>query len=147
MIKTLITFVIAGALALSGCGGDAGPRTVEDGSYGFFASSTGSGSPAMLEIVGDALTLTTDGGTFSATFEDGDARYVVCPPSGEGEPSPVSTALTIGDLSFAEPAIFGDCGEVAPARVTIVDLSTFDGGMLPVFGTWVELCDTSDPDC
>ena len=52
----------------------------------------------------------------------------------------------IGDLELAEPAIFGDCGEARPIRVTVVDLSAVGDGQFP-FQRWAEFCDIADADC
>lgn len=128
--------VASGALALAGCGGvdvssASAPAGVSDGSYAYLASSAPGNAPAaLLTIDGDTLTLTGEAGAVTTTT---------------GEPA---TPLTIGSVHLAAPALFGDCGQTTPKRVTLVDLDSYDEAGGPFgFTRWVELCDTSDADC
>jgi hypothetical protein len=146
--------VASTVLALAGCGGSgdstsSGPAPISDGAYAYLASSAGGGAQAAtLTIAGGTLTLTGDAGPVTATIGEPATEAVLCPPSGKGQPAEVGAALTVGSVSLASPAIFGDCGQTTPKRVTLVDLDSYDeaGGPLK-FTRWMEFCDTSDPDC
>ena len=138
----------AAAVLLAGCQ-QSGPEDVNAGEYLFYASSSGSGLPDGALTVEDSSILLTQG-TELTNVAMGQSResYVLCPPSGEAEPTPLVGTLTIGDMGLTSPALFGDCGEVRPIRVTIVDLDSFDeaAGGLP-FTRWAEFCEATDPDC
>lgn len=144
----------SGALALAGCGGvdvssASAPAGVSDGSYAYLASSAPGNAPAaLLTIDGDTLTLTGEAGAVTTTTGEPAAPAILCPPSGTGRPATVGTPLTIGSVHLAAPALFGDCGQTTPKRVTLVDLDSYDEAGGPFgFTRWVELCDTSDADC
>jgi hypothetical protein len=136
------------AVLLAGC--QSGPASVADGSYTSYAVGSGVGElPSTgLVIRGDTVTLTGPGLEASARVGAGSGEYILCPPDGKGTPLPVGQAITIGTLTLTRPAIFGDCGQTRPLRVTLVDLASADGqgGPFP-FTRWVEFCDTSDADC
>jgi hypothetical protein len=141
-------------VALTGCSGSddstsGGPQAPSDGSYTYLAGSAGGGAAsAALEINGTGITLTQDTGTTTATIDDPAQEAVLCPPSGKGQPLAIAAPLTIGEIALASPAIFGDCGQVKPTRVTVIDLDSFDKASGPFgFTRWVEFCDTTDPDC
>ena len=146
---------LTGALMLVGVAGcsstdDAsdGPGPVIDGSYTFLASSAGGTPSATLEVSGQELTLAEDTTTTNATVGAAAAEAVLCPPSGAGQPQPIDTPLTVGGISLAAPAIFGDCGQVTPRRVTLIDLDSYDEAGGPFgYKRWVEFCDIADPDC
>ena len=146
--------VASSVFGLAGCGGSdgsssGGPATISDGAYAYLASSAG-GSPlaATLTIAGDTLTLTGDAGPVTATIGEPAAEAVLCPPSGKGQPATVGTPLTVGAVALASPAIFGDCGQTTPKRLTLVDLDSYDEAGGPFkYTRWLEFCDTSDPDC
>ena len=140
-----IVGVTAAALALGACSSSS--IAVEDGDYRSLASSEFSTPEATMVIEESALTLTVDGTTTRATIEGSGSSYVVCPPDASAEVLPLDTAVMIGDISFARPGIFGDCGITTPVRVTIVDLDaeTTTGGF--PFARWIEMCDVTDPDC
>ena len=38
----------------------------------------------------------------------------------------VGTPLTVGSVALSAPAIFGDCGQTTPKRLTLVDLDSYD---------------------
>ena len=146
--------VASSVFGLAGCGGSdgsssGGPAEVSDGAYAYLASSAGGSAPAAtLTIAGDTLTLTGDAGPVTATIGEPAAEAVLCPPSGKGQPAKVGTALTVGSVALASPAIFGDCGQTTPKRVTLVDLDSYDeAGGPSKYTRWVEFCDTTDPDC
>lgn len=146
--------VLSSVLALAGCGGSqdatsGGPAEVTDGAYVSLASSAGGGAEDVgLDIGGDSITLRQDSGTTTATIGEPAAEAILCPPSGKGRPRQIDTPLTVGSVALASPAIFGDCGQTAPRRVTLVDLDSYDESAGPAaFTRWVELCDTTDPDC
>jgi len=73
-------------------------------------------------------------------------EYVLCPPDGKGSPRPLGTPVEVGGVQLASPALFGDCGQAKPVRVTLVDLDATTDGAFP-FQIWAEFCDTKDPDC
>lgn len=146
--------VASSVFALAGCGGSDGassgaPSEVSDGAYAYLASSAGGSAPAVsLTIAGDAITLTGDTGPVTATIGEPATEAVLCPPSGKGQPAKVGTALNVGSVALASPAIFGDCGQTTPMRVTLVDLDSYDEAGGPYkYTRWVEFCDTTDPDC
>ena len=136
------------ALALTGC--QSGPAAVGNGDYRAYAASDEVGAVPPVTLVIDGSTLTFGENDVLTTAELGNAagEFVVCPPSGRGSPTVLGPALSLGTTGFQSPAIVGDCGNTAPARVTVVDLaSTSDQeGPFP-FTRWVEFCDTTDPDC
>ena len=140
----------AGALALllAGCG--SGPDEIGSGSYRLWATSEASAEQAQPDagLVIESSSVTLSLGSDSTTVplgQPGD-EYVVCPPSGTGAPQPLGAPMVIGDLELAEPAIFGDCGDASPRRVTVVDLSSVGDGQFP-FQRWAEFCDIADADC
>ena len=145
--------VASSVFALAGCGGSdgsssGGPAEVSDGAYAYLASSAGGSAPAAsLTIAGDTLTLSGDAGV-TAPIGEPASEAVLCPPSGKGQPSTLGTPLTVGSVALASPAIFGDCGQTTPKRVTVVDLDSYDEAGGPYkYTRWVEFCDTTDPDC
>ncbi len=73
-------------------------------------------------------------------------QYVLCPPGGQGSPRPVDAAVQVDGLQMRQPALFGDCGQTSPSRVTLVDLASTTDGAFP-FAVWAEFCDSADPDC
>jgi hypothetical protein len=140
------------AVVLAGCSSSGesagGPAPVTDGSYAFLASSTGRTGSATLAISGTQLTLAQGGAATSGTIGAAAPEAVLCPPSGKGQPLQVDGALAVGELALAAPAIFGDCGQAKPKRVTVVDLDSYDEAAGPFgYTRWVEFCDTTDPDC
>lgn len=154
MTRVMRSIALAGAalVVLGGCGSSgqsaAGPAAVGDGSYAFLASSAGGAASATLDIAGQELTLTEAGASTSGTIGEAAPEAVLCPPAGKGQPLRVDAALSVGAVTLAAPAIFGDCGQVTPKRVTLVDLDSLDEAVGPLAYTrWVEFCDTSDPDC
>lgn len=73
---------------------------------------------------------------------------VLCAPAGMGQPLRVDAALSVGAVALSSPAVFGDCRQVTPTRVTLVDLDSLDEAPGPLSYTrWVENCDTTDPGC
>ena len=76
----------------------------------------------------------------------GDTQYALCPLGGRGSPQPLDIPIEDGGLTLEQPALFGDCGQVRPTRVTVVDLASTTDQAFP-FATWAEFCDTTDPDC
>ena len=139
----------AAALALIAAGCSAsGPDAVSDGTYHGYAASNGSAPSASLVIEGNTATFSIDSGAESYSMRDAEAEYVLCPPDGQGTPLSLGSPLAIGSTDFSQPAVFGDCGETAPERITLVDLGSYDeaAGGLP-FGTWMEFCNAADDDC
>lgn len=139
-------------LALAGCGSSGstagGPAALTDGSYRILAASDGATPAATLDLTGVELTLTDAGATTRATIGGAAPEVVLCPPSGKGEPRRLDSSVTVGELRFEQPAIFGDCGQTKPLRVTLVDLKSSDGSQAPLpFARWVEFCASTDPDC
>jgi hypothetical protein len=142
----------AALVVLGGCGSSGksagGPAAVGDGSYAFLASSAAGPASATLDIAGQELTLTEAGTATTGTIGEAAPEVVLCPPSGRGQPLRVDAALSVATVTLSSPAVFGDCGQVTPKRVTIVDLDSLDEAAGPLAYTrWVEFCDTSDPDC
>jgi len=141
--------VIPLVMVLAACSAS-GPADVASGQYRLYATSS-SGQPlppdVSLVIEDSALTLTS--GSEMRTFILGEpgTEYTVCPPSGTGAPQPLGGAMSIGDLELAEAAAFGDCGTTKPERITVVDLSSVDGGNQFPFQRWAEFCSIADPDC
>ena len=145
----LAAVLSATAIPLTGCSGD--PAAIANGTYRAMAAS------GELTTTPDA-TLTVDGGQFifstaggvdiATTATPGTEQFVVCPPDATGKPDLLGPTVTVGGVAFAEPAVFGDCGQTKPERITVVDLASarVDGGPFP-FTRWIEFCDTSDPDC
>jgi hypothetical protein len=136
------------ALALTAC--SSGPDDIADGNYRAFAVSADVRDvpPVTLTIEGDTLTVAEGDVLTSASLGEGHDAFVLCPPDGTGVPIPLGDALSLGTTNFDAPAVFGDCGDVSPSRVTIVDLDSHDqdGGPMP-FTRWIEFCDTADTDC
>ena len=136
------------ALTLTAC--QSGPAAIASGDYRAYAASSEVGSVPPVTLVIDGSTLTFGENDVLTTAELGEStdEYLVCPPSGKGSPVLLSPALSLGPTAFESPAIVGDCGATAPARVTVVDLASVseEEGPLP-FTRWVEFCDTTDPDC
>lgn len=140
----------AGALLLAGCS-SSGPADVASGDYRAFAASDAVGATpeATLSVSDSAFTFTpTDGARASATSSPGTAEFVLCPPDTTGTPTLLGPSLTIGTVTLQQPAVFGDCGQTTPKRITVVDLASAstDVGPFP-FTRWIEFCDTADPDC
>lgn len=137
---------------LAGCSSDSpagSPADVTDGSYTLFATSSSKAPDAAvsLTVAGDSVELTQGGDTVQATLgEAGDTKYTLCPPGGEGSPLPLDMPVEVGSVKLDQPALFGDCGQTKPVRVTLVDLAATNEQAFP-FATWIEFCDTTDPDC
>lgn len=135
-------------LVLAGC--QSGPQSVPDGTYRLLsdASTTSPGAGDSLQISSNAVMLSSAGATTSAELGAATAQYTFCPPSGKGTARSLGSPLTINGTDYATPAVFGDCGQAKPTRVTIVDLDSYNDGatQLP-FSRWAEFCDVSDPDC
>ncbi len=136
-------------LGLTACGGGGGPADLADGDYRAFAIAAGGSAPdASLAISGADVTVTAGDSVVSARIGSAAESYLVCPPNGEGKPVTLDQPVTIGADTFTRPALFGDCGETAPVRVTLVDLDSVTAGEgAPPFGRWIEFCDVTDPDC
>jgi hypothetical protein len=153
-VRFAAVLVASSVFGLAGCGGadgssSGGPATVSDGAYTYLASSAGGGAQAAtLTIAGGTLTLTGNGGPVTATIGEPATQAVLCPPSGKGQPGTLGTPMAVGSVALSSPAIFGDCGQTTPKRVTLVDLDSYDKAAGPFgFTRWVEFCDTTDPDC
>lgn len=149
-LRRPITALGAALLALLLVGCQSGPQSVPDGTYRLLsdASTTGPGAGDSLEISSNAVTLTSGGATTSAELGAATDQYTFCPPSGKGTARSLGSRLTINGTDYATPAIFGDCGQAKPARVTIVDLDSYNDDATPLpFSSWAEFCDVSDPDC
>jgi hypothetical protein len=142
------------ALLLGGCSGGSdgdsqGAATVADGAYRLLATSASQEPDATvsLQITGDALVLTQGSDTVEGTLgQPVGTEYMLCPPDGRGSPRPLDTPVEVGGVALANPALFGDCGQTRPVRVTLVDLSATTDQTFP-FRNWAEFCDTRDPDC
>ena len=148
-VARLATVATSAAMLLSGCQ-QSGPASVTNGQYRLYATSTGESQlPDSTLVVEDSTVTLTQGGevTEVATGEPGE-EYTLCPPRGAAAPTPLAGPVAVGDLLLSNPAVFGDCAQAAPARVTVIDLASFEEGAggLP-FARWVEFCDTDDPDC
>lgn len=138
--------VALGLLVIVACG--SGPDPVGDGTYSFFAGSgIEDASGTDVEISGDEMNIVADGTTTRATISAGDETYTLCPDDVEGQPELIDGDVQIGGVTFADPAVFGDCGVTAPPRITIVDLDSVDEEALPLFTVWAEFCSIADPDC
>lgn len=135
-------------IVLGGCS-SGGPAAPSDGLYAFLSSSEGrTAQDTTLSIKGDKITLTQEAGTTTALIGDPAPAAVLCPPYGQGQPLQIGAPLTIGSIALSAPAVFGNCGEVKPVRVTLIDLESYDENGGPFgFTRWVEFCDTMDPDC
>lgn len=59
---------------------------------------------------------------------------------------PLDIPLSVGEVDLGSPAVYGDCGQTSPERVTLVDLES-RADTLPPFSSWVEFCLGSEPDC
>ncbi len=148
-VARLATAGTLAAILLGGCH-QSGPESVTDGQYRLYATSTGESQlPDSTLVVADStVTLTqADEVTEVAKGQPGE-EYTLCPPQGDAAPTPLTGPIAVGDLELSNPAIFGDCSEVKPARVTVIDLDSFEEGAggLP-FARWAEFCNTADPDC
>jgi major membrane immunogen (membrane-anchored lipoprotein) len=137
---------VALALVLTACG-SSGPGAIADGSYKAYAVSSGATPDAMLVIEGSSVTLTQDGTQSDFTMTDGTTEYTVCGTDGSGTPSPLGADMTVGDVDMVNPAIYGDCGQTSPNRVTVVDLDSALGSGGIGFASWAEFCDVNDSDC
>jgi hypothetical protein len=141
-------------LLLAGCSGGSdgdsqGPAAVADGAYQLLATSTSQAPDATvsLQITGDSVVLTQGSTTVEGTLgQPGATEYVLCPPDGKGSPRPLGTPIEVGGVQLTSPALFGDCGQTKPVRVTLVDLDATTEAAFP-FQNWAEFCDTKDPDC
>jgi len=136
------------ALALTAC--QSGPAAIDSGDYRAFAASAEVGDvpPVTLAIDGSTLTFGENDVLTTAQMGDSADEYLVCPPSGKGAPTTLGPSLSLGPTTFDSPAIVGDCGNAAPARITIVDLSSLNEEQGPFpFTRLIEFCDTTDPDC
>jgi hypothetical protein len=146
--------VLGCALLLGGCSGGSdgasqGPAAVADGSYRLLATSASQERDATvsLQISGDSVVLTQGSDAVDGTLgQPGSAEYVLCPPDGKGSPRPLGAPVEVRGVALASPALFGDCGQTKPVRVTLVDLDATTEQAFP-FQNWVEFCDTKDPDC
>lgn len=138
-------------LLAAGCADDASPAPVQDGSYRLFATSESTtidaaGAPG-LQIDAAAVRLTDGADTSTVTLGELTEQRVVCPPSGEGSPQSLDAPLRVDGVTFTRPALFGDCGQTTPVRVTLVDLGSTDSSLKFPFTRWAEFCDVTDPDC
>jgi hypothetical protein len=149
LVLGLACVVALGACSTGSTGASQGPAEVPDGSFRLLATSSDQepDPAATLQIAGDTVVLTqgsdTDTGALGQAVE-GD--YVLCPPGGRGSPRPLDTPVEIGGVRLTSPAVFGDCGQTKPVRVTLVDLAATSDTAFP-FNRWAEFCDTKDPDC
>jgi hypothetical protein len=145
---------LGAVLVLGGCSGGSdgdsqGPAAVADGSYRLLATSTSQDPDAIvsLQITGDSVVLMQGSDTLEGTLgQPVGTEYVLCPPDGKGPPRPLDAPLDVGGVRLTSPALFGDCGQTKPVRVTLVDLDETTEASLP-FQDWAEFCDTKDPDC
>lgn len=153
-IATAAALILPATLMLTGCSGT-GPDAVKDGQYAFLASSFNTGTSkggrpdiATLSVHAPTLTLTQSTGQISLETIEPAQQAVLCPPSGQGRPTRLSTKIAIDGVTLTTPAIFGACPSNSPIRLTIVDLDSYDpnGGQLK-YSRWVEFCNTSDADC
>lgn len=151
---------LALALLLGGCAAE--PEPVADGVYRLYATSPASASTSAagseILIRGDEPVLSgRPGAATTTTLSSGTERYVLCPPRGTGIPLILSVSVAVGPLTLSRPALFGDCGQTSPRRVTLVDLDALDGtvagGASPnsargfAFTVWAEFCAIEDSDC
>jgi hypothetical protein len=145
---------LGAVLLLAGCSGGSdgdsqGPAAIADGSYQLLATSTSQEPDATvsLKITGDSVVLIEGSGTVEGTLgQPAATEYVLCPPDAKGSPRPLGTPVEVGGVQLASPALFGDCGQTKPVRVTLVDLDATTEDAFP-FQNWAEFCDTKDPDC
>ncbi len=139
---------LAAALLLTGC--QSGPTSILVGNYRLLADATTSSpnTAAELAVTDTTVALTADGSTTSADLGAATSSYTLCAPSGKGTATELSAPLSINGTDFSHPAIYGDCGQTKPVRVTIIDLDSYnnDATKLP-FARWAEFCNTTDPDC
>lgn len=141
-----VLVVVIGALVLGAC--QSGPSAVGDGSYRAFAVAGGGTPPAVtMEIQESSVLIAEDGTVVELTIGAALGDYTLCPPRGDGALMPLNGSIDLGTIQFDNPAIFGDCGETSPERVTLVDLDSNAEGALPPFVDWLEFCDVKDPDC
>lgn len=139
---------------VAGCSGP-GPAEITDGNYAFLASSTTPGSSdggrpevGTLTVAGRVLTLSQPSGTSTHQVGDAAGTTVLCPPSGQGAPLRLTGPMVVGGLTLASPAVFGPCSTTSPRRITVIDLASFDDSRAPnKYGSFVEFCDQTDPDC
>lgn len=144
--------VLLGAcvVIISGCGSNAGPAPLADGSYRAYATASGPADvpQATLDLAGSEVTIAEFDVIQTAQVGSPADAQVLCPPDGTGQPVTLTAPITLGSTTYARPAMFGDCGETTPRRVTVVDLDSYtDGDGLPPYARWTEFCDTTDPDC
>lgn len=147
---SVAVLLAACVLSLSGCGSSAGPADVADGSYRAYATAGGAADlpPATLEVAGSKVTVAEFDVIQTAQVGPAVDAQVLCPPAGTGQPLTLASPLTLGSNTYARPAMFGDCGQTKPRRITIVDLDSYtDGDGLPPYTRWTEFCDTNDADC
>lgn len=138
----------AALLLLAGC--QASPQAVAPGEYNLFATSemTSPAADARLAVKDQVVTIESGSNTWESTLGAPSQSVVLCPPSGPGAPATLGAPLTLGDLQLTRPAIFGDCGQTKPIRVTVVDLDSYNNGETRFpFTRWAEFCKTTDPDC
>lgn len=140
---------VTALLLLSAC--SSGPAAVADGTYRAMAASGELvAAPDVTLTVADAqFTFTTAGSAdIVTTATPGAEQVVACPPDTTATPDLLGASLTLGNATLAQPAVFGDCGQTTPARITIVDLASAGPDSAPFpFTRWIEFCDTTDPDC
>jgi hypothetical protein len=138
-------------LLAAGCADDVSPAQVQDGSYRLFATSESTSVDAAgaseLLIDADTVSLTDGANTSTVVLGEPTDERVVCPPSGEGSPLSMDVPLSVDGVTFTRPALFGDCGQTTPVRVTLVDLESTDTSLRFPFTRWAEFCDVTDPDC
>jgi hypothetical protein len=148
-----LVVAVGSVLLLAACSSDSitasGPGDLADGSYRLFAASSSGAlrDQASLEIAGDKVVITQGADVVEATLDSATAdSYVLCPPGGAGNPRLLDALVTIGSLDLARPALFGDCAQTQPVRVTVVDLDSSTDNAFP-FTRWAEFCAVTDPDC
>lgn len=145
---TVAAVSLAGLL-LAGC--SSGPADVADGTYRAMAASgeLAATPDASLTVHNGQFTFTPAGGDeIGATATPGTEQFVVCPPDTTGTPDLLGASLTLGGATLEQPAVFGDCGQTTPARITIVDLTSMSPDAAPFpFTRWIEFCNTTDLDC
>lgn len=142
------------AIALGACSGSSqaeaqGPAALSDGTYRLLATSTSQDpDPTVtMQITGTTVELTQGTGSVQATLgQAGSDEHTLCPPNGTGSPQPLGSPVEVDGVQMTDPALFGDCGQTAPVRVTLVDLSATTDEAFP-FQNWAEFCDITDPDC
>ena len=143
--RALTASALTGALLLAGCGAD-GPTDPEDGDYRFLAASTPEVPYATVTVADGGLVLSTDGGDTRSAIGEPAEESELCPGGGTGSPLRLEGPIDLGTLRLASPAVYGDCGDTTPVRITVVDLDSAGDGR-PPYTRWVEFCLGSDPDC